>query len=393
MELALEPEQLTRFRAVFAVHGPYTVLRVSEALEKLQIFSNDTLLYDGRAVVASQVATATGAVCEVTLEETGWLDVNPLFLERGRRSAQDEFRCFLERSQRQFRMRPEFKLVVAEMETFLRDLQQWLDQVELTVRTQPTGARDQFEHETLEALREPALAVLHDLFGRFEEAARDIGPDLVPEHAGYVKRQLHPLVLCAPFMHRTFRKPLGYAGDYEMVNMMTRSPYEGGSIYAKLLNAYFLDTSPVVAHRHRLELLERILVEETCRAAQEGRRARFFNLGCGPAKEIQDFVERQIVSDQAEFTLLDFNDETLEYTRRELDRVKRSSGRRTTVNTVRKSVVQLLKEVDKPTSSFRTPQYDVAYCAGLFDYLTDPVCTKLVKILYDMLRPGGLAVV
>ncbi len=45
-------------------------------------------------------------------------------------------------------------------------------------------------------------------------------PDLVPVHQAFGKRHLHPLILGSPFVYRTLQKPLGYAGDYEMVNMM-----------------------------------------------------------------------------------------------------------------------------------------------------------------------------
>src|SRR5207247_489538 len=48
------------------------------------------------------------------------------------------------------------------------------------------------------------------------------------------------------------------------------------------------------------------------------------------------------------------------------------------------------KEVAKPGSSLRAGGYDVVYCAGLFDYLADSVCEKLMLSFYDMLAPGGL---
>jgi extracellular factor (EF) 3-hydroxypalmitic acid methyl ester biosynthesis protein len=32
----------------------------------------------------------------------------------------------------------------------------------------------------------------------------------------------------------------------------------------------------------------------------------------------------------------------------------------------------------------------VVYCAGLLDYLTDPVSKRLLEILYDLVAPNGL---
>jgi extracellular factor (EF) 3-hydroxypalmitic acid methyl ester biosynthesis protein len=36
--------------------------------------------------------------------------------------------------------------------------------------------------------------------------------------------------------------------------------------------------------------------------------------------------------------------------------------------------------------------YDLVYCAGLFDYLSDRICRRLLEIFYDMLAPGGLLI-
>ena len=35
----------------------------------------------------------------------------------------------------------------------------------------------------------------------------------------------------------------------------------------------------------------------------------------------------------------------------------------------------------------------MVYCAGLFDYLPDNTCSRLMEIFYDWLAPGGLLAV
>jgi extracellular factor (EF) 3-hydroxypalmitic acid methyl ester biosynthesis protein len=39
-----------------------------------------------------------------------------------------------------------------------------------------------------------------------------------------------------------------------------------------------------------------------------------------------------------------------------------------------------------------TPGYDMVYCAGIFDYLSDRICKQLMNIFYELLEPGGLLV-
>jgi extracellular factor (EF) 3-hydroxypalmitic acid methyl ester biosynthesis protein len=57
---------------------------------------------------------------------------------------------------------------------------------------------------------------------------------------------------------------------------------------------------------------------------------------------------------------------------------------------IKKSVHQILKDESKP--SVNQPRYDLIYCAGLFDYLSDRICKRLMNIFYSMLAPGGLLI-
>lgn len=41
----------------------------------------------------------------------------------------------------------------------------------------------------------------------------------------------------------------------------------------------------------------------------------------------------------------------------------------------------------------RASDTDLAYCAGLFDYLPNPICRSLVGYFYELLAPGGLLLV
>jgi extracellular factor (EF) 3-hydroxypalmitic acid methyl ester biosynthesis protein len=218
-----------------------------------------------------------------------------------------------------------------------------------------------------------------------------VEPHARAAHMSYMKRQIHPLVLCSPFIHRTFYKPLGYAGDYEMVNMMVRDPYEGGSIFAKILNRIFLSTPPVEAHRNRLVYLTQLLRDETLRLLRKPGALRVLNMGCGPAREIQDFLTRNEVGKAMQFTLIDFNEETLDHASRALGEIAKRGRTPVEFRFVKKSVHQFIKEASKSRSD--PARYDLIYCAGLFDYLPDSVCRRILAIFHDELAPGGLLAV
>ena len=114
------------------------------------------------------------------------------------------------------------------MQNYFVDLKRWLEQVELGIRSSPSA--DRVEKLSLRSVQELAptiLPTIDSLFTRFEEIADKVPEELLPFHRTYAKRQLHPQLLCSPFAYRTYQNLLGYAGDYEMVNMILREPLEG----------------------------------------------------------------------------------------------------------------------------------------------------------------------
>lgn len=384
--------RLTRYVIAFEVYNPYSILQLSEVLHDFQIYLNNHMVYSGKAVVSSLVNTGIILVCEATLED-GWLDVdifNPSYAGDRLKSEFDDF--LLEWKKLQVVV-PDFKILIADMHTLLTDLRRWLEQVELGIRSSGSHIdRNKIEREVIHELGGLILPTVEDIFVRFEGLANGIEQPIQPIHRAYARRQLHPLILCSPFFWRTFTKPLGYAGDYEMVNMILRDPLEGASLFAKLLNMHFLRLPAGEAHRNRVIYLRDRLRDETRRCAAIGRPARIFNLGCGPAKEVQNFLGEDDLCDRAHLTLLDFNEETIQNTGHALSNLRSHLGRRTQIRMLQRSVHQILKDGPEPTAAPGTV-YDFIYCAGLFDYLSDRVCKRLVEIFYDLLAPDGLLVV
>jgi len=381
--------RLNRFQAVFEVHSQSGVLQHSEVLSEFRIFIKDRVVYSGRAVIKDLVNTGLMLVCEAALEDS-WLDVDLSMAAKEKGALRAQFNEFFQSWQKLYKILPEYKVVIADMQTFLMDLRLWTEQLELGIRSSPSGDRMDLEREIIEDISPPILSAIDFLFEKFEEVAEKIDPASRPIHAAFMKRQLHPSVLCSPFAYRTFSKPLGYAGDYEMVNMLVRETYEGGSLFARIVNLWFVRQPPAEAHRQRLKYLVQKQFEETARVVGEGRTARIFSVACGPAVEVQQFLTEKEVSNRAEFTLLDFNEETLQYVMGALSAIKGKQGRSSPVQLIKRSVHQILKESAKTVARPASQQYDFVYCAGLFDYLSDQVCQRLTNVLYSWLAPGGL---
>ena len=211
--------RVTRYLAVFEIYNPSLVLQASEVLGGFKIILNERTIYAGRAVVTTLVNAGTMLVCEAKLDESAFLlasfspSIDSASLHEG-------FEDFIRHWQRLYRVLPDFKVVVADMQTFLTDLRLWLEQVELEIRSAPSGNRLEMEQRAVREIGRAMVPAFDAMHERLESVSEGIEAELRPVHQNFAKRQLHPLVMCSPFAYRTYHKPLGYAGDYEMVNMI-----------------------------------------------------------------------------------------------------------------------------------------------------------------------------
>jgi extracellular factor (EF) 3-hydroxypalmitic acid methyl ester biosynthesis protein len=379
--------KLARFEVIFNVFGPENILRTSEVLTKLKIVSAGQVLYDGRATVSNLLAISGGITCQADLEDPG---VHVPMLPAEADGAYEEFQREWLAS---YKIRPEFKVVVADVEIFLSNLRQWLDDMALGLYTHFDGEAARREEEVLQRVAPRAVASFNAVHERFEHIASEIEPEFRAVHQNFARRHLHPLFLCSPFGHRTYHKPLGYAGDYEMMNMIMRNTYEGNSLFARAVHYWLVNQWAAESVRNRIAHLKQNIIAEAARAVREGRRARILNLGCGPAWEIQEIIRETALSNHIDCTLMDFNEETLTYAGEVLEELKRRHGRVGEIEMRRASVQQLLRSALQGRGIGAGQRYDLIYCAGLFDYLSDATCKAIVNLLYDWLQPGGLVLV
>ena len=385
------PVHIERHHIAFEVFNPAAIPQLSEALDKFIIVLQGRTVYSGRAVISHVVDAGAKMVCEATLDEMHWTDLNQILASQKDGQVMREFKSFLKDWQKFYKVLPEFKIVIADMQTLFTDLRLWLERVELGIQSLPVKERKEFQQKVTKEAGELFVPAFDELHEKLEAISGKIDEDLRPAHRIFAQRQLHPLILCSPFAHRACEKPLGYAGDYEIVNMIALNPYQGETLFAKIVNLWFLSQWPSKAHRNRLSYLKERLEKETCRASAGGRKARIFNFACGPAIEVQRYLADFQFPERAELTLADFNQETLNYAAKAVGTIKERLSLETVIRFQKKSVYQILKE--NQTRLGEKQEYDFVYCAGLFDYLPDITCRQLMEIFYGWLAPDGLLVV
>ena len=381
--------RLTRHLIVMEVYNPYSIVQLSEVLHDLRIRRGERTIYAGRAVVSNLVSTGFLVIVSATLVDP-WSDLIDLLPGPELREEVTHFIDDWETGHQ--KLIPSYELSVSKLHHFLEELGRWLERGEALAGLESYGSSSELVQDFAADVDHTVGPKLDELFDRFDHEARAIPPELSVIHKSYAQRELHPLMLCSPFLHRSYTKPLGYAGDYEMVNMILSNHWEGTNTYARIVNSYFLRNDTATAHRNRIAKLVSTLTQEAQRTAQEGRCFRVLNVGCGPAKEVDIFIQDTQRTNRCEFTLLDFNEETLAWA---MDRINAHVNRTANdmqVTAVHRSIHSLLKEASQRRNDTQ-PAYDMVYCAGLFDYLSDRICRRLVRLFYDWTTPGGLVLV
>lgn len=370
---------VTRNVVVFEVYNPYSIVQLSEVLSDFQIMRGERIVYSGRTVVSNLVPTGLMLIVSATLVDP-WKDLVGVPAGDALRT---EVQGFVNDFESSHKLVPDYQLSVSTIGVFLAELSRWLGQYEV----EATASAGSDDRPVVNTLRDALTPKINELFGRFEEVAGTVPPEEEVAHKNFARRELHPLMLVSPFVHRTFTKPLGYAGDYEMVNMILRDPVEGPNTYARIVNTFVLSREPAEAHRNRIDFLVDLLTEVARKARREGRVARVLNVACGPAKETERFIRESELSNYCHFTLLDFNDETLAYTIGKLKSACEDAGRRPVREFVHKSIHDMLRESRDDGRPAQT--WDLVVCAGLFDYLNDKVCSRLLKLFHQWTAADG----
>ena len=250
-------------------------------------------------------------------------------------------------------------------------------------------AINELEQRALTALRAPWKA----LRIQASQAAAPLMADRATRHATkqLTEALLTPLLLEAPCVRRSYEKPLGYPGDYQVMLYCYNDALEGDSVFGRVFHKLWLEHPMPAGVRTRRDLVvELALAEQDALVARDGQAAelRIGVLGCGPAREVPTFVTRRPAwPGSVTWTLIDQEEEALSVAYRTAQTALAGAEGQGAARCLNLSFSQLLQ--DPAILPLARGQHLVA-SSGLFDYLREATAQPLVLALYDRLAPGGL---
>lgn len=203
----------------------------------------------------------------------------------------------------------------------------------------------------------------------------------------YTESQLTAELLAAPLWQQAYTKPLGYPGDFQVMEYIYQGHALGGTPFAQVAHALGVQIGEFVVRRK--DLVRQTIADVVARRGGPGA-AVIASLGAGPAQEIVELLQRdECGPNPLTVILVDQDSSAMRCAGRKLSMATAARRQITPVNIELRhvSVLRLLREVD-PAEFLTRPH--MIYSAGLFDYFSDRTCRVLARRLYDALRPGGV---
>jgi extracellular factor (EF) 3-hydroxypalmitic acid methyl ester biosynthesis protein len=197
---------------------------------------------------------------------------------------------------------------------------------------------------------------------------------------------LTPEFMGGAIWQRSYEKPLGYPGDFQIMNMVYNWQREGSSLFEQLLHRIGLDVAECIATR--MVMMRQTIADLVLASGTEP--ARITSLGCGPAREIVDYLQLRSLPRPLQVTLIDQDHAALsqayEQTYPEVMRLRGQAM----VGCLHASFSQLLKAGEL---FGKLPAQDLIYTVGLVDYLVPKRAKALAASLFEHLAPGGRLII
>lgn len=355
---------------------------VGSKIEHLKVWCGSDVLYSGGGTVARQRTAKSGSELGIALDDTT-LQIAPIARSAFREDLDQRFAIVQHALDSHAHVSPPFRAWSADLAGDLNKLQTFLDKEDALLETRDALSQAEGRAELQATIGTRVVERMNRAGSELGGLIGSLSPEGHGAHRDYLMNHLSRFFKHSPFMHRAYTKPLGYAGDYEMMNMLYRDHAEGLSTFGRALNVYATSLGVARANINRIEYFRQAITHTASRV--QGHRVRIASIGCGPAHEILNILQHSPgLGPRLDVTLLDQDHGAIAHCERTLATAAARTG--THIQTIQQGVRVLLS---KSRAQAALATYDLIYSAGLFDYLDDRAFAKLLGSLHGCLQPSG----
>ena len=221
-------------------------------------------------------------------------------------------------------------------------------------------------------------AIFRDIMEFEKENLAKGRPEKVVKLKNLFINRIRRLFMRKDYSDWSIRKPLGYAGDYKIIDdIYLDKPKTTG--FDRLFDNYYQRSSICIGVRNRKEDIKKYV---SCFVNSRLKDSlRIMNLASGSCRDIKEiYADKMITNKNIVFDCYD-NDE------RAHSFAKKLLAGATNVSFFKENALRLAAAKDI-TEKIKE-KYDLIYSAGLFDYFNDKICIKLIHNLRGLLKDDG----
>jgi hypothetical protein len=283
-----------------------------------------------------------------------------------------------------------FKSLVGELRLLLEDAEEHFRELEAALPWDVVhGDDDSLARDALVARIQDEFApdVVESTID-IDAAVRTAAPAELQALKEYSTRNLHGLFMQSPWMRRALHKPLGYAGDFEIMNGLYERRFDGSTLFAKALNLSLVSTPAAAGVPSRKNVMKAELSRLLDARGTGPEPFRILSVAAGPAQEVYELLrDRSSLPRPLEVVLFDQDKGALTYAYSRLKRLlQRKWPDGVSVVYLHDSIGRLLRDAGIFN---RFPEFDVIFSCGLFDYLQHPTAIALCANLFAKVAPQG----
>lgn len=250
-----------------------------------------------------------------------------------------------------------------------RDLQDYLSAIR-TVENEIQTAKGPLASTQLKLNK-----ATRDIVGRGHALALSIdNSKLVSSIKEGFRELIKPWMLKSLIMKRALEKPRGYPGDYQMLEYI----YDNKPISTDI--GYYFDKGFLDSDLVRSVVNRKNMTKEHIKSMIKAKHGlKILNLASGSCREIRELLKENNTKNGFSLTCLDQDEEAIEFSSKTLKSL-------TDVIFIKEDILSVTKDENKGLLSDK----DLIYSIGLIDYLPDRVLKKIIKSLFDALKPGAV---
>jgi extracellular factor (EF) 3-hydroxypalmitic acid methyl ester biosynthesis protein len=288
----------------------------------------------------------------------------------------------IEKALRVSEFEKQFVVLTREMREYLRNVKEKCDRFDVS----NTSSRAvPLQMQFIEENKSEIFKFIDNHFNDIWNIVKDLPRDIFNRYRKYYQCILDEYMKTPVEINMRIReKPLGYSGDFIIMNYIYdyhKGSYLGNTTYEKIINHYTCNVPVSCSNIMRKEFVKEQILE----TLRNVKNPKILSVGCGPARELVEILRENGDKYSFSFVCLDFEKKALEYVRNELEHIKFDRNR-CKIDFIHADIRDLIrnKEVKSNISGC-----DLLYISGVFDYLSDRICSKIINDLLRLVNNNG----